>query len=123
MSRYNEFVALVIEQLALIGDLRVRAMFSGYGVYLDDRIFAIIVDDRLYFKADPSTRHEFEIKGLMPFTYVSRGKTVTMQYFEAPPEVFEDQEVMHMWARKALSVASRVKKKPKKSNDPFEVQP
>ncbi len=53
MSRRSEFVEFVIEQMAPIGRPRVRPMFGGYGVYRDDRIFAIIVDDRLYFKADP----------------------------------------------------------------------
>ena len=110
MSRSGEFVELVIEQLALIGRPRVRAMFGGYGVYQDDYIFAIIVDDRLYFKADPITRGEFEAKGLSPFTYVARGKSVTMQYFEAPPEIFEEPETMRSWAQKALGAAIRTKK-------------
>lgn len=110
MSWRSEFVQLVVEQMALIGRPRVRAMFGGYGVYLDDCIFAIIVDDRLYFKVDSSTRGEFEAKGLSPFTYIARGKSVTMQYFEAPPEVFEEPEAMRRWAKKAYGVAIRAKK-------------
>lgn len=109
MSRRSEFVEFVIEQMAPIGRPRVRAMFGGYGVYRDDRIFAIIVDDRLYFKADPITRAEFEAKGLRPFTYVARGKSVTMQYFEAPPEVFEEPEAMRSWVQKAYGAADRTK--------------
>lgn len=85
-------------------------MFGGYGVYQRDRIFAIIVDERLYFKVDSITRGEFEAKGLSPFTYVARGKTVTMQYFETPPEVFEEPEAMRSWAHKALDAATRAKK-------------
>ncbi len=85
-------------------------MFGGYGIYRDDRIFAIIVDDRLYFKADPVTRAEFEAKGLRPFTYVVRGKSVTMQYFEAPPEVFEEPDAMRHWAQMAYGAAVRAMK-------------
>lgn len=109
MSRYSEFVEFVIEQMSFIGGLRVRAMFGGHGVYQDDCIFAILVEDRLYFKADSTTRDEFEAKGLSPFTYVARGKSVTMQYFEAPPEVFEEPEAMRSWVQKALGVALRAK--------------
>lgn len=105
MSRRSEFVEFVTEQMSFVGGLRVRAMFGGYGVYRDDRIFAIIVDDRLYFKADPITRAEFEEKELSPFTYVARGKSVTMQYFEAPPEVFEEPETMRSWVQKAYGAA------------------
>ena len=115
MSRSSEFVEFVTEQMSFVGGLRVRAMFGGYGVYRDDRIFAIIVDDRLYFKADSITRAEFEEKGLSPFTYVARGKPVTMQYFEAPPEVFEEPEAMRSWVQKALRVAIRAKE-PKTPN-------
>lgn len=124
MSRRSEFMQFVIEQMSFIGGLRVQAMFGGYGVYQDDRIFAIIVDDRLYLKSNPTTRGEFEAKGLSPFTYIARGKSVTMQYFEAPPEVFEEPEAMRGWVQKALRVAAtpktpnkalhRTRKKPRK---------
>jgi DNA transformation protein len=109
MSQHSEFVEFVIEQMALVGRPQVRAMFGGYGVYQNNCIFAIIVDDRLYFKADLIARGEFEAKGLSPFTYVARGKSVTMQYFEAPPEVFEDRDAMHTWAQKAYAAAIRAK--------------
>lgn len=102
-----EFVA---DQLSFVGGLRVRAMFGGYGVYQDDHIFAIIVDDRLYFKADPVTRSEHERQGLRPFTYIARGKPVSIPYFEAPPEVFEDEDVMRNWVRKALQAAISTRK-------------
>ncbi len=109
MSRSSEFVEYVIEQMAPIGRLRVRAMFGGYGIYLDDYFFAIIVDDRLYFKADSTTRGEFEAKGLSPFSYMARGKLVTMKYFEALPEVFEEPEAMHLWVQKAYGAAIRAR--------------
>ena len=110
MSRSNEFVDFVIEQMSFVDGVRVRAMFGGYGVYQNDRIFAIIAEDTLYFKADAVTRGEFEAKGLRPFTYVARGKTATMQYFEAPPEVFEEPEAMRSWVKKAYEAALRAKK-------------
>ena len=74
-------------------------------------MFALIADDRLYFKADATTRAEFEAKGLSPFSYVVRGKPMTMQYFEAPPEVFEEQEAMRNWVRKAYGAALNARRK------------
>jgi DNA transformation protein len=109
MPRRSDFVEFVAEQMAFIGGLRIRAMFGGYGIYRDDHMFALIADDRLYFKADPTTRAEFEARGLGPFTYVSRGKSTTMQYFEAPPDVFEDREAMRTWAQKAYATALKAK--------------
>jgi DNA transformation protein len=110
MPRSSEFVEFVVEQMIPIGRLRVRAMFGGYGIYLDDYFIAIIVDDRLYFKADSDTACEFEAKDLNPFSYVTHGKRVTMKYFEAPPEVFEETEVMSLWVKKAYGAAIRARK-------------
>ncbi|MDZ4140569.1 MAG: TfoX/Sxy family protein [Methylotenera sp.] len=106
----NEFVAFVIEQMSFVHGLRVRAMFSGHGVYQDDCMFAIIVDEQLFFKADANVRTEFEAKDLKPYTYVTRGKLVAMQYFEAPPEVFDEIDEMRIWVNKALTVARRARK-------------
>lgn len=41
---------------------------------------AVIVDDRLYLKSDPTTRGEFEAKGLSPFTYIARGKSMSITH-------------------------------------------
>jgi len=110
MPRSREFVEFVLEQMAPFGRVRARAMFGGFGIYRDEHIFAIIVDDRLYFKTDAATRGEFEAKGLGPFTYIMRGKPVTMPYFEAPPEVFEEPDTMCHWARLAYDAADLIGK-------------
>lgn len=109
MARRSDFVELVAEQMAFVDGLRIRAMFGGYGVYQDDRMFALIVDDRLYFKADAATRAAFEARGLSPFSYMARGKPVTLSYFEAPPEVFEEQQSMRDWVHKARAAAANAR--------------
>ena len=110
MRRRSDFVEFVTEQMAFVAGLRVRAMFGGYGVYCGNRMFAIIVGDRLYFKANDATCGEFETRGLSPFTYVARGKLVTLQYFEAPPEVFEEPDVMRKWVQMAYTATDTTKK-------------
>ncbi len=115
MVRPSEFLEFTLELLAPVGGVRARAMFGGHGIYRNDVMFAIIVDDRLYFKTDGVTSKEFTARGLTPFTYVARGKTITMQYYEAPPEVFEEPEAMRNWAEQALGAAlnaKRTKKSP-----------
>ncbi len=105
MARQSEFVEFVLELLAPLGHVRARAMFGGHGIYRGELMFAIIVDDRMYFKADANTRETFTKLGLAPFTYVARGKTQTLQYYEAPPEVFDEPEAMRKWAEQAVGVA------------------
>jgi len=109
MKRHSEYLNYLVECMAFIRGLHVRAMFGGYGLYQDDLIFAIVVNDVLYLKADEAITHEFSNRGLQPFTYTVQGRPVTMQYFEAPPDVFEQPEVMQEWAHKALGAALRAR--------------
>ena len=106
----TEFVRLVLELLAPVGEVRARAMFGGYGVYQRETVFAIIVDDRLYFKTDDATRRKFSKLGLDAFTYVARGRRVALRYHEAPPDVFESPEIMRNYALEAIGVARRARK-------------
>jgi DNA transformation protein len=106
----NEFVRFVIDQMTFVRGLRTKAMFGGYGIYQDDSMFAIIVKDSLYLKADTLTQPDFLAQNLQPFTYVVKNKTMTMSYYQAPAEVFEDNEAMQFWAEKAIGAAKRKNK-------------
>jgi DNA transformation protein len=110
MTRRSDFVEFAAEQMAFVDGLRLRAMFGGYGIYQGDCMFALVADDRLYFKADATTRAEFEAHGLGPFTYMARGRSVTLQYFEAPPDVFEQQDAMRAWVRLAVEAALQARR-------------
>jgi TfoX/Sxy family transcriptional regulator of competence genes len=41
-----------------------------------------------------------------PFTYESRGKTLTMGYHEVPPDILESAPELVAWARRAIQVAA-----------------
>ena len=92
-------------------------MFGGFGIYQGEMVFAIIVDDRLYFKADAATRRNFTKLGLGPFTYSARGRMVALQYYEAPPDVFESPEIMRNYSLDAIGVARRAAGKKRKRAD------
>ncbi len=114
MASNNDFIKSVLEQLAAIPNVRTRAMFGGYGIDNGETMFAIVVDDILYLKADDITRPQFMVRGLNPFSYTVRGKAMTIQYYEAPPEFFEDEETMLVWAQQAIAVSLRAKKNKRK---------
>ncbi len=117
MKRYSEYLNYIMECMAFLRGLRVRGMFGGYGLYQNDLIFAIVVNDALYLKSDAAIKHEFSSRGLQPFSYTVQDRLVTMQYFEAPPDVFDQPEVMQEWVQKALGAALRAKKPP---NNPLQ---
>jgi DNA transformation protein and related proteins len=113
MPRNSEFVDFVLEQMALLGDIHARAMFGGHGIYQGATMFAIVVDGELYFKADEQTRDAYIERRLKPFTYESRRKIISMHYYAAPPEVFDEAEAMLHWARQAIAVSLRANREKK----------
>jgi DNA transformation protein len=106
----SDFVNFVLERLTPLGHMHARAMFGGYGIYSGDTIFAIIVQDVLYLKTDDVTREHFIARGLRPFTYAKQNKTVAvMKYYEAPSEIFEENEAMQSWVKPAINMAQKTK--------------
>jgi DNA transformation protein len=93
---------------ALLGALaplpvRARAMFGGYGLYMEDRFFGLVADGTVYFRADDSTRPEYVARGMTAFQPASRprGSKTVGRNFQVPPEVLDSAEVLREWASRA----------------------
>jgi DNA transformation protein and related proteins len=110
MARSSEFVAFVLESLQPLRGVSARRMFGGFGIYKDGVMFALIAHDTLYFKVDDGNRAAYEDAGLPHFTYADKGKPIVMPYREAPPEGFDDRDILCAWAREAYAAALRAKK-------------
>ncbi len=87
-------------------------MFGGVGLYADGLFFALIAEDRLYFKVDDATRPEFERLGMEPFRPF--GEDSAMGYYEVPADVVEDPVRLAPWVKKAIDVAAGAKRRKRK---------
>ncbi|HIA92135.1 TPA: TfoX family protein [Candidatus Saccharibacteria bacterium] len=96
---------LVDEVFALLGDsLSVKRMFGGFGLYLDGRIFAVVLSDgQLALKVGDNNRQDFIDTGCKQWVYEGHKnkKPTTMPYWYAPALLFDDQLVAAEWARKS----------------------
>lgn len=101
--------SFVIEQLAHVASIDSKSMFGGVGLYADGYFFALIAEDRLYFKVDDSNRPDFEAAGMEPFR--PYGDDRAMKYYEVPISVLEDVDALQVWAGKALAVAQQAAQK------------
>ncbi|MGR4870583.1 TfoX/Sxy family protein [Variovorax sp. LARHSF232] len=104
MSEFSDELHEVFERF---GRISVRRMFGGYGIYHEERMFALVSGDRLYLKTDDVSRPQFDAKRLPPFEYTRQGKTMATSYYEAPAEVFEDRDEAAAWARLAREAVLR----------------
>lgn len=116
MAASASFIEYVKDLFAPFGDIIVKKMFGGAGVYCDDLFFAIIGDDDLWFKADDETRDAFSASGCERFSFEMKdGRIGEMSYYSAPEEIFDDHDALRLWTTRALDAARRSKKpKPKK---------
>jgi len=89
---YREFV---LEQLGRVTPVTGKSMFGGVGIYAQGLFFALIAEDRLYFKVNDATRPDFERLGMEPFRPF--GEDSAMGYYEVPADVVEDSVQLAAW--------------------------
>ncbi len=87
-----------MELLEPVGDVTVRAMFGGYGIFESGDMFVLISrDDRIYFKVDDTNRADYDAAGSEQFK--------PMPYYEVPEEVLADEESFVEWASRSIAIA------------------
>ena len=107
MAVSESYRAFVLEELNRVRPVTARAMFGGVGLYAADVFFALIAQDRLYFKVDDTTRGEFERRGMEPFRPF--GEDSAMGYYELPADILETFEPLRAWTEQAVAVALRAR--------------
>ena len=110
MKKHDEFVEYLLKMMQPLGPVSAKAMFGGYGIYIDELMFALVSDDVLFFKTGAANRPDFEQRGLKPFRYERNGKAYSMSYNEAPAEVLDDDDAMQLWANRAIEAALKNRK-------------
>jgi len=108
MSISKSYRDFVLEQLGRVAPVDGKSMFGGVGIYAQGLFFALIAEDRLFFKVDDTTRAEFEQRGMEPFRPF--GEDSAMGYYEVPAEVVEDVSQLEIWMKKAIEVAGKAKR-------------
>lgn len=104
---HDDFIAYLHELLEPVGKVSARAMFGGWGVYVDGTIMGIVVDGRLYLKADALSEPRFAATGNAPFMVPTPKGPMAMSYWSVPDEALDSSDAMAPWARLALDAARR----------------
>ncbi len=112
MIASTEYVEYIKELLGGFPDLTTKKYFGGVAFrsswFGKDTQFGVVLADVLYFVVDDETRPKYENKGMKPFSYDKKDKTVIVKkWFSAPEELFDDAELMNDWAMEALEAAIR----------------
>ena len=97
------------------GPVRLKRMFSGYGVYDGDFCIALAINPGLCVRANEEFRPALEAAGAQPFTYAKQGKTIAVKaWWRLPDDIVDDPDAVSHWARISLQIArSLPPKKPR----------
>lgn len=105
MSLSDEEIGHVTELFSGLGDLSVRKMFGGVGLYHHDTIFAVLMSDgTLRLKGAGAFMDVLDAEGCARWTYTREGSDTirSMPYWTMPDAALDDPDEAVAWARRAL---------------------
>ena len=103
MALSAEFADHLRDLFGALGPVETRHMFGGAGVYLGDAMFALVIDDTLYMKADAELARTYEEAGSAPFCYAtSSGARTIPGLMRLPDSALDDADEALDWARRSL---------------------
>ncbi|NND95075.1 MAG: TfoX/Sxy family protein [Flavobacteriales bacterium] len=108
MAVNEEFLKFIQDQLSEFGEVDIKRMFGGIGIFKDGLMFAKIGGDTFRLKVDESNKKQYEDHGMKPFH--SEKKKKGMPYWEVPQVVLEDRTELAKWAKQSFEIALRSKK-------------
>ncbi|MEI8632865.1 TfoX/Sxy family DNA transformation protein [Vibrio sp. PP-XX7] len=105
-----------------LGQVKSRSMFGGFGIFVEDIMFALVVQDKLHIRADSNSLETFKTQGFEPYVYAKRGFPVVTKYYALPTDYWEDKSTILKIATLAYNNArvekeSQVETKPQRLKD------
>ena len=101
----SDLANYVAEQLASLGRISSRGIFGGVGIFLEERLLGIVIDDKLYLHTDKSNLDEYAARGMPQFKPYPNAFDLTTDHHQVPPEIVRDPEQLRLWSQRALAAA------------------
>ncbi|QNN21522.1 TfoX/Sxy family protein [Planctomycetales bacterium ZRK34] len=107
MAANSEFVEYVVDALTGFDFVEPRRMFGGYGLFCDEVMFAIVVDDVLYVRVDAVTDGDFDDEVSPRFSYMRAGRPCKLPYRQIPDAAMDNREALCRYAELGREAAIR----------------
>lgn len=92
-----------------LGTVKSRSMFGGFGIFVDDTMFALVVGETLHIRGNDESTERFKNLGFAPYVYKKRGFPVVTKYYALPNEYWNDLDTILAEGKIALDAASSIK--------------
>ncbi|MFH1508562.1 MAG: TfoX/Sxy family protein [bacterium] len=112
MSKSTFVDYVVHDLLGFIPSISSHRMFGGYGIYKNGTIFALILNEQLYFKTDEKSEEYFRSRGSKPFKYSTKKKqNIKLPYWLLPEEIMDNKEALEEWVERSVKISESSQKK------------
>ncbi len=104
MNLSHAYLDRVLASLSRVAEVSYRRIFNGVGIYHRGVQFALIINDRLYFRADEASRALFIARGMQAFQ-PRVAVQVESCFFQLPDNVLSSPAELTHWMRIAVEAA------------------
>lgn len=101
----SELANYVEEQLAFLGRISTKSIFGGIGIFVDERLLGIVMDDKLYLHTDTSNLPAYRQRGMPQFKPYPNAFDLTTDHHQVPAEIVDDPVQLKVWGEQALAAA------------------
>lgn len=98
----SSLASYVTEHLAFLGRISNRAIFGGIGVFVEERLLGIVINEQLYLHTDKSNIDDYLSRGMEQFKPYPNAFDLTTDHHRVPQEIIDDPEQLKEWGRRAL---------------------
>lgn len=115
MAVSDHYLTGVLERLSQVAPVSYRRIFTGVGIYHRGVQFALLANDRLYFRVDDVSVQPYRDRG-MPALQPEAALSSTNGYYQVPSEVLGQPNELLYWMRAAVEAVPQ----PEMPNTPLE---
>lgn len=101
----SDLASYVAEQLAFLGRVSSRSIFGGIGVFIDDRLLAIVMGEVMYLHTDKLNLDDYLSRGMPQFKPYPNAFDLTTDHHQVPQEIVDDPQQLKAWGQRALAAA------------------
>jgi DNA transformation protein len=105
MRTKDNLASHVVEQLSFLGRISSRSIFGATGIFLEERLLGIVLNDTLYLHTGPSNREDYLSRGMPQFKPYPNAFDLTTDHHRVPPEILADETQLKSWGERALKAA------------------
>src|ERR1044072_6144257 len=93
----SELANYVEEQLAFLGRISTKSIFGGIGIFVDERLLGIVMDDKVYLHPDASSLRAYQAAAMPQSKPYPNAFDLTTDHHQVPAEIVDDPTLLKHW--------------------------